>query len=237
VTQDYYTLLKIRRDATQDEVKRAYRRLARELHPDVNPDPETQERFKEITQAYDVLSDTEKRRMYDMGYIISADGVKHPVNNAPPGNSGSAPGDSYFDRTVADVFNLFTQNGFMHAPGRKSAAEKLAETLDVAVRYESLRTVKNLIAHGARPTQKTLRYAVQHKSARMVKALLASGIVPDRRTLDYAMRYEKRAKVDLLFAAAHMRNKPYTSQFKPRTAPYGTKNSSRNSSRRHGFFG
>ena len=64
---DYYSLLKIRRDATQDEVKRAYRRLARELHPDVNPDPETQERFKEITQAYEVLSDTEKRRMYDMG--------------------------------------------------------------------------------------------------------------------------------------------------------------------------
>ena len=48
---DYYSLLKIRRDATQDEVKRAYRRLARELHPDVNPDPKTQERFKEITQA------------------------------------------------------------------------------------------------------------------------------------------------------------------------------------------
>ena len=64
---DYYSLLKIRRDATQDEVKRAYRRLAREPHPDVNPDPETQERFKEITQAYEVLSDTEKRRMYDMG--------------------------------------------------------------------------------------------------------------------------------------------------------------------------
>src|SRR5207342_1260542 len=67
VAADYYALLKIRRDATQDEVKRAYRRLARELHPDVNPDPETQERFKEITQAYEVLSDTDKRRMYDMG--------------------------------------------------------------------------------------------------------------------------------------------------------------------------
>ena len=64
---DYYGLLKICRDATQDEVKRAYRRLARELHPDVNPDPETQERFKEITQAYEVLSDPEKRRMFDMG--------------------------------------------------------------------------------------------------------------------------------------------------------------------------
>jgi len=81
VAADYYGLLKIRRDATQDEVKRAYRRLARELHPDVNPDPETQEKFKDITRAYEVLSDTEKRRMYDMGvdpYASSAGGAAGP---------------------------------------------------------------------------------------------------------------------------------------------------------------
>ena len=64
---EYYSVLGVRRDAGPDEIKRAYRRLARELHPDVNPDPRTQERFKEITQAYEVLSDPEKRQMYDMG--------------------------------------------------------------------------------------------------------------------------------------------------------------------------
>jgi molecular chaperone DnaJ len=67
VATDYYAVLGIRRDAGPDEVKRAYRRLARELHPDVNPDPQTQDRFKEITQAYEVLSDPDKRQMYDMG--------------------------------------------------------------------------------------------------------------------------------------------------------------------------
>ncbi len=67
MAEDYYALLGVRRDAGQDEIKRAYRRLARELHPDVNPDPETQEKFKEISQAYDVLSDPEKRQMYDLG--------------------------------------------------------------------------------------------------------------------------------------------------------------------------
>src|SRR6201999_1786375 len=67
VAEDYYALLGIRRDASQAEIKSAYRRLARELHPDVNPDPETQEKFKEITQAYEVLGDAEKRQMYDLG--------------------------------------------------------------------------------------------------------------------------------------------------------------------------
>ena len=61
MANDYYAVLGVRRDADADEIKKAYRRLARELHPDVNPDPQTQERFKEITQAYEVLSDTEKR--------------------------------------------------------------------------------------------------------------------------------------------------------------------------------
>ncbi len=67
VTTDYYAVLGVRRDANAEEIKKAYRRLARELHPDVNPDPATQERFKEITQAYEVLSDPEKRQMYDLG--------------------------------------------------------------------------------------------------------------------------------------------------------------------------
>jgi molecular chaperone DnaJ len=67
VANDYYGILGVRRDAGPEEIKKAYRRLARELHPDVNPDPQLQERFKEVTQAYEVLSDPEKRQMYDLG--------------------------------------------------------------------------------------------------------------------------------------------------------------------------
>jgi len=63
--KDYYTTLGIDRNATQDEVKRAYRKLARKFHPDVNKDAEAEHRFKEIGEAYEVLQDIEKRAAYD----------------------------------------------------------------------------------------------------------------------------------------------------------------------------
>ena len=64
---DYYDILGITRDADAQEIKRAYRKLARDLHPDVNPDPKVEDQFKMVTAAYEVLSDPEKRRLYDNG--------------------------------------------------------------------------------------------------------------------------------------------------------------------------
>jgi len=64
---DHYDVLGVKRDAGVDEIKKAYRKLARELHPDVNPSPDAQERFKLVTHAYDVLSDPSQRQQYDRG--------------------------------------------------------------------------------------------------------------------------------------------------------------------------
>src|SRR6476660_3337747 len=64
--RDYYAVLGVERDASDAEIKKAFRKLARELHPDVNKhDPETEEKFEEAAEAYEVLSDTDRRSTYD----------------------------------------------------------------------------------------------------------------------------------------------------------------------------
>jgi curved DNA-binding protein len=82
--KDYYDILGVSRDADQKEIKRAYRRLARKHHPDVNPgDKGAEERFKEINEAHEVLSDPEKRRKYDQ---LGADWARYQQSGGRPGD-------------------------------------------------------------------------------------------------------------------------------------------------------
>jgi molecular chaperone DnaJ len=64
---DYYEILGVRRDASAEDIKKAYRKLARQYHPDVNDSDDAHEKFKEIGRAFQVLSDPQKRQIYDLG--------------------------------------------------------------------------------------------------------------------------------------------------------------------------
>ena len=70
MASDYYEILGVTRNADKEELKRAYRRLARKYHPDVNKDPEAEDRFKEINRAYEALSEPELKSRYDRLSLI-----------------------------------------------------------------------------------------------------------------------------------------------------------------------
>ncbi|HET8565429.1 MAG TPA: molecular chaperone DnaJ [Solirubrobacterales bacterium] len=107
--RDYYEVLGLSRDASETEIKKAFRKLARELHPDVNQQPDAEDRFKEAAEAYEVLSDSERRRTYD---AYGHEGLR---------SGGYDPGAGF--GSIDDIFQaFFGGGGFGFGGGRRSAA-------------------------------------------------------------------------------------------------------------------
>ncbi|HET7530589.1 MAG TPA: molecular chaperone DnaJ [Mycobacteriales bacterium] len=115
MAKDYYAILGVPRGADNEQIKKAYRKLARELHPDLNPSPEAQDRFKEVTAAYEVLSDPQKREIVDLG--------------GDPLAPGGGMGGGGFAGGFADIMDAFFGGAGMGTRGPRSRVRPGADAL------------------------------------------------------------------------------------------------------------
>lgn len=132
--KDYYDILELNRGADEKEIKRAYRKLAKKYHPDMNPgDRQAEQKFKEITEAYNVLSDSEKKKLYDRyGFAAFEEGFDAEQNQSGRrnystggfGNRGAYREFHFGDEDMGDIFGDLFGN-FFH--GQQKGADAHAD--------------------------------------------------------------------------------------------------------------
>ena len=122
--RDYYEVLGVSKNASEDEIKRAYKKLARKYHPDMNPgDKEAEEKFKEVNEANEVLSNPEKKAKYDQFGFAGVD----PNYGAGQGGYGGAGGFDFGD--LGDIFGSFFGGGFGGGGRRNPNAPQRGESI------------------------------------------------------------------------------------------------------------
>jgi len=161
--QDYYQALGVSRDASSEEIQKAYRKLARKYHPDVNKDPEAENKFKEASEAYEVLSDAEKRKRYD---ALGANWKNGQEFQPPPewedlfgsfmkGGTGARSGNYSFEfgggaGGFSDFFgSLFGDMDFGPQAARASATRAARKTRSGASQEAELKVTLEEAFHGA----------------------------------------------------------------------------------------
>ena len=126
--RDYYEVLGIQKGASEDEIKKAYKKLARKYHPDMNPgDKEAEEKFKEINEANEVLSDPEKKARYDQFGFAGVD------PNYGAGAGGGAYGGGFDFGDLGDIFGSFFGGGFGGGQRRNPNAPQRGESIRASV--------------------------------------------------------------------------------------------------------
>lgn len=172
--KDYYKTLGIERGATKDDIKKAYRRLARKYHPDVSSESRAEERFKEVGEAYEVLKDPEKRQIYDqLGAYQPGQDFRPPPDWASQFRQDRGAAD-FESVDLGDLFeNLF---GTRAGPGgrggrtdfRRSGADYEAE---VAVTLDE----------AARGAEKVLHLSSAEAAAREIKVRIPKGVTDGKK--------------------------------------------------------
>jgi molecular chaperone DnaJ len=129
--RDYYELLGVPRTASEADIKRAFRRLARELHPDVNEEPDAEDRFKEVVEAYEVLSKSETRQLYDR------------YGHAGLRSGGFTPGQFDFG-SLSDLFAAFFGDDLFGTASRRGRGADVAAEVEVEL-VEAARGTKRKV--------------------------------------------------------------------------------------------
>ena len=141
-TKDLYKVLGVEKGASQDEIRRAYRKLARKYHPDANrEDPKAEERFKEVQHAYEILSDPEKRREYDEGPRAFF-------------GAGAPQGTGRMDANFSDLSDLFGSFGdIFGGAGRGQTQPTRGEDVTVSVNLKFKDTLEGITTRIAAPVE------------------------------------------------------------------------------------
>lgn len=159
--KDYYRILGVNRGASEKEIKQAYRKLARKLHPDVNPgDASTEARFKEINQAYEVLSDSEKRKKYDRfgdqwqyADQFAGAGGRNPFGGFGQGGvhfEYSDLGGGGFENIFGDLFGNVGNRGASGARTRPRKKQAIEHPVEITLEEAFFGTTRVLDVGGSR---------------------------------------------------------------------------------------
>jgi len=152
-SSDYYKVLGVDKKASQEDIKKAYRKLARQYHPDTNKDAGAEERFKQISEAYDTLGDPEKRKKYDRGGSIF--GGANPFGGAAGGAGGGATAADFggFSDILSGIFNTTGGRGARTKPAAERGRDlETTVSLSFDQAIEGAQVPVSVATHAACPT-------------------------------------------------------------------------------------
>jgi len=179
--KDYYKILGVERSATEADIKKAYRKLARKYHPDVSKEKDAEERFKEVGEAYEVLKDSEKRKAYDeMGSYQPGQDFRPPPGWEQAFHSGGMHG--FADEGDIDLFDLLSGLGGGFRRGRGGAGFRApGQDYEVTVHLSVEEAARGVEIEVPLSTAELTEEGVVRRNTRTVKVRIPKGATDGQR--------------------------------------------------------